>query len=199
MPIEPAGLNLPSEPLKRLASSETSKLTQRYKAFIYKGFATDDMAQADSPALLKRLAADEKRAEAKAWLMERRHNDALHLARAHSFRNSVESSRQNARKAQADSLSRRKVEAMKERANDSLVDQEKARILASNKELVAYTYRSKFATSKEAEEWGMSTLLQFRSDYFGRSPDAQEGSQMGSQMGLLEGGSGIHGPPQAIQ
>ena len=30
---------------------------------------------------------------------------------------------------------------MKERANDVLVEQEKARILANNKELVAYTYR----------------------------------------------------------
>ena len=51
-----------------------------------------------------------------------------------------------------------------------LLHQEKARILAANKELVAYTYRSKFASSKEAEEWGASTLLQFRSDYFGREP-----------------------------
>ena len=35
----------------------------------------------------------------------------------------------------------KKIAAMKERANDVLVEQEKARILANNKELVAYTYR----------------------------------------------------------
>ena len=77
-----------------------------------------------------------------------------------------------ARQAQAQTLASRKHDVMKERANDALVDQEKARLLASNKELVAYTYRSKFASHQEAEEWGASTLLQFRSDYFGREPGA---------------------------
>jgi len=126
---------------------------------------------AKQQALLKRLAADEKRAEAKAWLMERRHNETMHLSKAQNFKAQVADSRVNARNAQQGLLHLKKVEAAKERANDVLVDQEKARILASNKELVAYTYRSKFASNKEAEEWGASTLLQFRSDYFGRNPD----------------------------
>ena len=124
---------------------------------------------AKQQALLKRLAADEKRAEAKAWLMERRHNESQHLQKAQQFRSNVAESRERTRRVQAQTLNNRKMAAMKERANDVLVDQEKARILASNKELVAYTYRSKFASSKEAEEWGCSSLLQFRSDYFGRT------------------------------
>lgn len=130
---------------------------------------------AKQQALLKRLAADEKRAEAKAWLMERRHNETMHLAKAQHFKAHVAGSRANARAAQQGLLSVKKMEAAKERANDVLVDQEKARILASNKELVAYTYRSKFASNKEAEEWGASTLLQFRSDYFGRGPPGSPG------------------------
>lgn len=123
---------------------------------------------AQQQALLKRLAADEKRAEAKAWLLERRHNESMHLQRAAMYKQNVATTRANARSMQEHTLQSRKREAMKERANDVLVDQEKARILAANKELVAYTYRSKFATHKEANEWGASTLLQFRSDYFGR-------------------------------
>ena len=130
---------------------------------------------AKQQALLKRLAADEKRAEAKAWLLERRHNEASHLTKASNFKNSVVQSRVNAMSAKEQAYHARKVEAMKERANDVLVDQEKARILASNKELVAYTYRSKFATHTEAEEWGASTLLQFRSDYFGRDSSLGDG------------------------
>ena len=122
---------------------------------------------AKQQALLKRLAADEKRAEARAWLMERKHNETMHLAKAQNFKAHVAGARANARAAQQGLLNLKKNEAAKERANDVLVDQEKARILASNKELVAYTYRSKFASNKEAEEWGASTLLQFRSDYFG--------------------------------
>ena len=63
-----------------------------------------------------------------------------------------------------------------------LVEQEKARILANNKELVAYTYRSKFASQREAEEWGASTLLQFRSDFFGGAM----GAGMLTSSGMLE-------------
>ena len=85
-----------------------------------------------------------------------------------NFKQTVAQGRQNARSAQVRTFASRKVEAMKERANDILVDQEKARLLRSNKELVAYTYRSKFASHQEAEEWGASTLLQFRSDYYSR-------------------------------
>ena len=123
---------------------------------------------AKQQALLKRLAADEKRAEAKAWLLERRQNETNHLSKAQNFKQTVAQGRQNARSAQVRTFASRKVEAMKERANDILVDQEKARLLRSNKELVAYTYRSKFASHQEAEEWGASTLLQFRSDYYSR-------------------------------
>lgn len=36
---------------------------------------------------------------------------------------------------------------------------------------VPRTHRSKFASQREAEEWGASTLLQFRSDYFGTGGD----------------------------
>jgi len=134
---------------------------------------------AKQQALLKRLAADEKRAEAKAWLLERRHNESLHLEKAANFKMSVHECRANARTAQEMATAARKREAMKERANDVLVDQEKARILAANKELVAYTYRSKFASHKEADEWGASTLLQFRSDYFGQEPlpDLSDGQE----------------------
>lgn len=140
---------------------------------------------AKQQALLKRLAADEKRADAQAWLMARRQNEVIHLTKAQNFKSNVAMSRQNARDAQFASLSRRKDEARKERANDVLVEQEKARILASNKELVAYTYRSKFASANEADEWGASSLLQFRSDYFGRAPTSEAGdSTVGSPLGL---------------
>ena len=63
-----------------------------------------------------------------------------------------------------------------------------ARILANNKELVAYTYRSKFASSREAEEWGASTLLQFRSDYFGTG--GQVLGQAFEQMSIADVGVG---------
>ena len=122
---------------------------------------------AKQQALLKRLAADEKRAEAKAWLLARQHNESLHLNKARDFKAQVAVTRQSALDAKEMQITNKKIAAMKERANDVLVEQEKARILANNKELVAYTYRSKFASQREAEEWGASTLLQFRSDYFG--------------------------------
>ena len=122
---------------------------------------------AKQQALLKRLSADEKRAEAKAWFLARQQNEDMHLHKARTFKSHVANTRENARMASAAILTNKKLEAMKERANDVLVEQEKARILANNKELVAYTYRSKFASAREAEEWGASTLLQFRSDYFG--------------------------------
>jgi len=122
---------------------------------------------AKQQALLKRLAAEEKRAESRAWLLARQHNESLHLSKARDFKQGVALTRQAARDAQEAQLTAKKIAAEKERANDVLVQQEKARILANNKELVAYTYRSKFASQREAEEWGASTLLQFRSDYFG--------------------------------
>jgi len=126
---------------------------------------------AKQQALLKRLSADEKRAEAKAWILARQQNEDIHLSKAREFKAHVNETRSNARRAQESILTAKKYAAMKERANDVLVEQEKARILANNKELVAYTYRSKFASQREAEEWGASTLLQFRSDYFGTGGD----------------------------
>ena len=137
---------------------------------------------AKQQALLKRLAADEKRAESRAWLLARQHNESLLLSKARDFKEEVAKSRQNARDAQEAQLARKKIAAMKERANDVLVEQEKARILANNKELVAYTYRSKFASQREAEEWGASTLLQFRSDFFGGAM----GAGMLTSSGMLE-------------
>jgi hypothetical protein len=125
---------------------------------------------AKQQALLKRLTADEKRAEAKAWLLARQQNDEMHMSKARQFKQTVATSRFNARMAQEQTLMNKKLAALKERANDVIAEGEKQRILANNKELVAYTYRSKFATAREAEEWGASTLLQFRSDYFGAPP-----------------------------
>ena len=49
---------------------------------------------------------------------------------------------------------------------------------------MAYTYRSKFASAREAEEWGASTLLQFRSDYFGAGGAM---SQALEQLALADG------------
>lgn len=83
----------------------------------------------------------------------------------------IAASRQNAALAREVQLQNKRSAAFKERENDILVEQEKARILANNKELVAYTYRSKFATQREAKEWGTSSLLQFRADYFGAAVD----------------------------
>ena len=142
---------------------------------------------AKQQALLKRLAADEKRAEAKAWLLERRHNESLHLSKAQNFKSQVAQSRMNARTAQESTFAQRKQAALKEKHELELLHQEKARILAANKELVAYTYRSKFASSKEAEEWGASTLLQFRSDYFGREPLLPHAEE--PPLALTQGGS----------
>ena len=149
---------------------------------------------AKQQALLKRLAADEKRAEAKAWLLERRHNEASHLHKAASFKHSVAQSRANAMLAKEATYRARKADAMKERANDALVDQEKARILASNKELVAYTYRSKFASHQEAKEWGASTLLQFRSDYFGQSIEGDGSPQLALEGGPISSKPACHSP-----
>jgi hypothetical protein len=124
---------------------------------------------AKQQALLKRLAADEKRAEAKAWMLARQQNEDMHLSKARRFKEHVHESRMNARNAQEQIFNNKKLSAWKEK-NDMIAENEKARILANNKELVAYTYRSKFASAREAEEWGASTLLQFRSDYFGFMP-----------------------------
>jgi len=157
---------------------------------------------AKQQALLKRLAADEKRAESRAWLLARQHNESLHLSKARDFKLNVVQSRQNARDIQEAQLANKKIAAMKERANDALVEQEKARILANNKELVAYTYRSKFASQREAEEWGASTLLQFRSDYFGGIPGGQglltDSGMLTSTMpesGVYDPSSGLPPPP----
>lgn len=102
--------------------------------------------------------ADSVRGQAKAWEDQRQRNEAKYLRKAHANRERIEKIRTRAREATGELLSSRRVAAVKERGNDHLVREEKARIFEANRREVAEVYKRRYASRKAAERWALSPL-----------------------------------------
>ena len=91
----------------------------------------------------------DKREASKAWARQRQENEEGYLSEARSNRAKAEGQRSLTRKALWALLKVRRKHAIHERANDGLVKEEKARILASNRQEVALIYKKRFASKTE--------------------------------------------------
>lgn len=100
--------------------------------------------------------AEQKREEAKVWSADRRRGELGYLERARANRERAMATRQAARASVAEALATRKRAATKERANNYLVTEEKARILKNNRVEAATIYRARYATRTAAAEFNSS-------------------------------------------
>ena len=91
----------------------------------------------------------EKRDESKQWAQQRAENEDEYLHQATANRLKAERQRALTRKSMMQLMKFRKKEAVKERANDYLVKDEKARILTSNRKEVAAVYARRFASKDQ--------------------------------------------------
>jgi len=110
------------------------------------------------PAAMARALGEVKRQDALGWSSRRQQQEDEYLARARANKASVEATRANARAEKATVLAKRKEAANRERANDFLVAEEKARILEANRKEVAAVYSKRYVSKPEAKKWESSTL-----------------------------------------
>lgn len=102
---------------------------------------------------VQRVKEDEQQ-----WKTERRRHNDEYLERARANKQRAMATRASAKQALADAFKSRKQAAAKERANDHLVAETKARLIESNRREVTAIYKKRFANVHEAEEWGSSAL-----------------------------------------
>jgi len=112
-------------------------------------------AQEDASAA-KKMAAAEKRANSMQWAQEKERNRMAQVARASLGKAAADTTRANLKKSHEQMTNERKADVMrgkKERMIDYSVAQDKAKLLASNREQVEKRYRSKFANAAESQQW----------------------------------------------
>lgn len=91
----------------------------------------------------------DKREASKSLARQKQENEEGYLSEARANRAKAEGQRTLTRKALLALLKVRRKHAIHERANDTLVKEEKARILASNRQEVALIYKKRFASKDE--------------------------------------------------
>jgi len=92
------------------------------------------------------------------WKEARKQLEEEYMAQAAEKRAKALAGREAARRVKSDLWDTKTSSAKLERENDTLVQEEKARILARNKVMRAERYRERFASSQEAEEFETSQL-----------------------------------------
>jgi len=110
------------------------------------------------PTAMASRLAEEKRQQALAWSSRRHEQEDQYLARARANKAAAEMTRANAKAGRAAVLSKRKQAASRERANDVLVAEEKARVLNSNRREVAAVYSRRYVSKTAASRWEGSPL-----------------------------------------
>lgn len=135
------------------------------------GTAAIGAAVSGSLVAMARQRGDQQRDEAKQLTLERSKRELGYIERAKANRERALATRERARAAVAEALATRKRGANKERSNDHLVDDEKARILAANKKEVSTIYRARFASREAATEYEGSPWkgLAAAAAWFGKS------------------------------
>lgn len=110
------------------------------------------------PQLVSAAAArgNEKRVASRQLGLERGRREVSYIERARMNRERALKTRQAAKAAMAEAMESRKLSAARERANDKLVAEERARIRERNQRGFAAIYRQRFASEDEASEYAES-------------------------------------------
>lgn len=99
----------------------------------------------------------DKRDAAKMWAQQRQMNEEDYLGEARANRAKAERQKIMTRNSLMALLKARRKHAVKERANDTLVKEERMRILTSNRKEVAVVYKRRFASREEVTKmWDAS-------------------------------------------
>ena len=153
-----AGTQRKQEVARQIAETRQHQF-QRRRGIVQEIRGEAEKASAEHEALIvtARQRGEVKREEAKEWSLERNKRDETYIEKAKANRERARATRERARAAMAEHLEMRKKSAAKERANDQLVTDEKARILAANRKEVANIYKARFATRNAASEYENST------------------------------------------
>jgi hypothetical protein len=145
---------------KALETLRTTGLRDRKKrcADIRKESATALQQANEAPRSAAAVLGEQKRQHAMNLLSRRQRNEAEYLQRARANKERAKEARNNARANTDAMLSARRRDANREKANDVLVTEAKAKILEANRREVAEVYRSRFAAPKAAAQWDASPL-----------------------------------------
>ena len=132
----------------------------------------------------------EKRQEARLWEQRREDAEAEYLARAKDNRLRAQTWRTSAKRSLRKLWKAKSKAAVKERGNDHLVAEEKARIRESNRREVQAIYRQRFADAAMRDEFAKSPMARLQ-----RSRGAsQTSSGIGSTIGDLSARSNHDSP-----
>jgi len=104
-------------------------------------------------------SAQDKRKQQAMLKSSRRRNREGHLEKAKAIKGDVNAIKENAKKMAEELKAKKAVNASHERANDHLVEQEKLRVLARNKEEHRKVYEKRFASGKAASQWESTSTL----------------------------------------
>ena len=128
---------------------------------------------------------EEKRQHAREWLTRKQAQEADYLAKARANKAATELTRSRVRAEREAVLRARKNQAIKERDNDYLVAEEKARILADNRREAANLYAKRFVGRGQARRWEGSALSRLHSAAFWspRGAPSPRGSASPRQLG----------------
>lgn len=123
--------------------------------------------------------ADGKRQEAASWSERRQQQEDEYLSRARANKAEAERTKASARAEKASVLRQRRAAASRERANDVLVTEEKARILASNRKEVAAVYSKRYVSRSSASRWEGSPLHRLHTAAFWGGGASTAGRMLG--------------------
>jgi len=117
------------------------------------------MVKADTTLkTMKQGKANNTKAAKGDWKEAKKQLEEEYMAQAAEKRAKALAGREAARRVKNDLWDAKTSSAKLERENDTLVQEEKAKILARNKVMRAERYRERFASSQEAEEFETSQL-----------------------------------------
>ena len=147
-----------SDSLHRLRTSGLTQRKQSVSTSRAESVAAVKVASAVPVRANVASATQLKQAKEGAWRRDRDAGEEAYLEQARANRQRALESRRGARAAAAAELKEKQIHAKKERGNDHLVTEEKARILEANRKEVAEVYKQRWATRRAAKSWTASRV-----------------------------------------
>ena len=139
--------------------------------------ATALQLAAEQPSKEAAKVAEAKKSASAGWMSARKQaNEDEYLAKARANRLAAQETRAAAKASAEQVLLERKRDASKERGNDHLVTEAKARILEEKRREAAEIYKNRFATRRAAAKWEASPL----SKLFMSGGGSRAGSTLGT-------------------